>query len=51
MNDLALLFNAVVSLMKTELSIYGLTFSFWDIFLWLMIVGAILLLIRWWLGD
>lgn len=51
MTDLADVLAAVVRVMQTEFSIYGLTFSFWDIFLWSLVAGAIVFLIGWWLSD
>lgn len=51
MRDLGAVLAAVVRLMQIELTIDGLTFSFWQLFLWTMVAVAIVILIGRWLSD
>ena len=51
MNDIASVFAAIVQILQTEFTIYDLTFSPWQVFLWSIVIGAILYLIWRWLSD
>lgn len=45
MEDLKLFFQGVMTVMQTEMTLYGLTFSWWDIFIWsalALVVGSLL---------
>ena len=39
MEDIARLFSAVMSVFKYELTLYGFTFSFWQIFCFTTVAG------------
>lgn len=39
MKDVATIFNCVINLMKVEFTVYGVTISFWQIFLLTILVG------------
>lgn len=39
MKDVATIFSSVVDLMKTEFTIYGVTLSFWQIFILSILIG------------
>lgn len=36
------LFSATMEIFKIEFTLYGFTFSFWDIFLWTTVAGIVL---------
>ena len=39
MKDVAAIFNCVIRLMKVEFTVYGVTISFWQIFLLSILLG------------
>ncbi len=39
--DFGAMISAVVTLMKTELTLYGVTFSFWQVFLFVVVVAIV----------
>lgn len=41
LEDFGAMISAVVQLFKTELTLYGVTFSFWEIFLFTAVVGIV----------
>lgn len=43
--------TAVMRLMQTEFTLFDLTFSFWQIFLWTLIVGVVAWLIGRWMDS
>ena len=45
MEDLKLLIEAIVDLMKFEFTIWGFTLSFWGIMLWSMVAGIVIWLV------
>ena len=45
MDDLKLVLDAVVSIMKIEFTVWGFTLSYWQIMLWSMIAGIVLWLV------
>ncbi|WP_293009015.1 MULTISPECIES: hypothetical protein [unclassified Oscillibacter] len=47
MEYIGTLFELTKNLMDTQLTLYGFTFSYWQIFIWTMIAGLIL----WFLGK
>ena len=52
MEDLAVLFNAVLSVFRYEFSIYGVTLSMWQVFLFSGFAGVVAWFIgRWFLND
>lgn len=34
--------SAVLAILKIELTLYGFTFSFWDVFLWTLVAGLVI---------
>lgn len=42
MNDLGALLSATLNLFKLEITIYGFTFSFWNVLLFVVVGGMIL---------
>ena len=45
MEHLKWLFVAVIEVFKTPFTLYGFTFSFWQIFVWTLVAGLVLYLI------
>lgn len=45
MEDLKLLIEVIVDLMKFEFTIWGFTLSFWGIMLWSMVAGIVIWLV------
>jgi len=45
MEHLAWLFSTVIDVFKTPFTLYGFTFSFWQIFVWSIVAGIALYLI------
>lgn len=45
MNDLAAILSAAVDLMRLPFTLYGFTFSFWDIMIWSAVAGIVVFLI------
>ena len=45
MEHLALLFSFTLEIFKTPFTLYGFTFSFWQIFVWSIVAGIALYLI------
>lgn len=50
MNELASVLTAVLGIFQMEFTISGLTFSFWQIFLFLIVAGAVVFLIDRWVN-
>lgn len=46
MSDFGSILSAAYALMDMDFSIYGFTFSFWDVFLWSAIAGIIIIVVR-----
>lgn len=46
MNDLKTIFDFVLSLFKTPITVYGFTFSFWAIIVWTLIATVVLVIIH-----
>lgn len=46
MTYIGAMFSAVVRLFQVELTIYGFTFSFWEVFVFAFVVGFLCWLIR-----
>ena len=42
MSDIQALFSATLALFKMEFTLYGFTFSFWQVFLFVIIGGMVL---------
>lgn len=51
MKDFGSVLFSTAEFMKTKLSFDGITFSFWDVFLWLIVAGAVVFLLWKWIGD
>ena len=51
MNDLGAVLSSVLGILQMEFSLNGLTFSFWQIILWLIVAGAVIYLIAKWVFD
>lgn len=47
MEDISKLFVLTKNLMDTQLTLYGFTFSYWQVFLWVMVAGLII----WFIGK
>lgn len=45
MEDFKAMIGLAVSLLKFDMTVWGFTFSFWDILIWSMVAGIILILI------
>lgn len=45
-SDLQQFFAATVSLMKTPFTLYGFTFSWWEVFFWSIVAGLIIWFVR-----
>lgn len=50
MNEIASVLTAVLSIFQMEFTVFGLTFSFWQIFLFLIVAGAVVFLIDRWVN-
>ena len=50
MNELASVLTAVLGIFQMEFTISGITFSFWQIFLFLIVAGAVVFLIDKWVN-
>lgn len=50
MNELASVLTAVLGIFQMEFIISGFTFSFWQIFLFLIVAGAVVFLIDKWVN-
>ena len=50
MNEIASVLTAVPSIFQMEFTVSGLTFSFWQIFLFLIVAGAVVFLIDRWVN-
>lgn len=46
MQDFGLIILAVINLAKTSFTIWGFTFSFWQLFLFLLVLGLVAWFIR-----
>jgi hypothetical protein len=46
MNDLKVFFDGTKSIMQTSMTIYGFTFSWWDVFLWAVVAGLLIWFLR-----
>jgi hypothetical protein len=46
MSDLQATFQAVLSLFKMEFTLYGFTFSWWQVFFWSIVAGLLI----WFIG-
>lgn len=42
MEDMQAMFTATLALFKTPLTLYGFTFSMWEIFLWGIVAGLLI---------
>ncbi len=51
MNDLGAVLSSTLELLKMPLTLGSLTFSFWQIILWLIVAGAVIYLIVKWVFD
>lgn len=51
MNELGSVLLAVVSVLQMEFTLYDLTFSFWQLLLFLIVVSAVIYLIVRWVSD
>lgn len=51
MSELASVLSAVLSVFQIEFTLYGFTFSFWQIFLFLIVAGAVIYLVVRWVSD
>lgn len=51
MKDFGLALQAGMKLLQTKLTFEELTFSFWDILLWLIVAGAVVFVVVKWIGD
>ena len=50
MNEIASVLTAVLSIFQMEFTVSSLTFSFWQIFLFLIVAGAVVFLIDRWVN-
>ena len=50
MSEIASVLAAVLGIFRMEFTISGLTFSFWQIFLFLIVAGAVVFLIDRWVN-
>lgn len=48
MTELAAVLSAVLAIFQMEFTVSGFTFSFWQIFLFLIVAGAVVFLISRW---
>jgi len=46
MEDIGKLFEITKNLMDTPLTLYGYTFSYWQVFIWVIVAGLII----WFIG-
>lgn len=51
MGGLQTLVSSVVSVFKVPFTMFGFTFSFWDVFLWSIVAGVILSLVGVFIND
>ena len=51
MNELGSVLLAVVSVLQMEFTLYDLTFSFWQLLLFLIVACAVIYLIVRWVSD
>ena len=51
MADLAAVLQACLGLFQIKFTLDGFTFSFWQLFLFLLVAGAVIALIIHWIGD
>ena len=51
MNELGSVLLAVVSVLQMEFTLYDLTFSFWQLLLFLIVARAVIYLIVRWVSD
>ena len=51
MKDLGSVLASVLSILQMEFALEGLTFSFWQIILWLIVAGAVIYLVVKWVVD
>lgn len=49
--DFGSFINAVVLVFKQEFTLYGFTFSFWNVFLWTAVVGIVIYFLGVFFGD
>lgn len=45
LEDFGAMISAVVRLLKTEFTLFGVTFSWWDVFFWTAVVSIVLFLL------
>lgn len=51
MNELGAVPSAVLELLQMSFTLYGFTFTFWQIFLFLIVAGAVIYLVVKWVSD
>lgn len=51
MSEFAAVLSAVVGVLQMQFTLYDLTFSFWQIILFLIGAGAVVFMILKWVGD
>ena len=51
MEDLNMLFQSVADLFKLEFTLYGFTFSWWQVFFWSIVAGLLSWFIGRWFND
>ncbi len=51
MNDFVLIMQKIISLLKIKFVMYGHPISFWDIGVWVLIVGILIAIICAFLGN
>lgn len=51
MNELGSVLLAVLSVLQMEFTLYDLTFSFWQLLLFLIVASAVIYLIVRWVSD
>lgn len=51
MSDLGAVLSSTLSMLQMEFTLGSLTFSFWQIILWLIVAGAVIYLVVKWVFD
>ena len=51
MSDLGAVLSSTLSMLQMEFTLGSLTFSFWQVILWLIVAGAVIYLVVKWVFD
>lgn len=51
MKEFGAVLLSVLQIFDIQFTIDGITFSFWQIFLWMIVAGAVVWLLLKWIGD